>query len=543
MKHIAYYIHFVLLLLAMQLLSCIKNDIPYPVRELSITYVGGEEFTMQSIDEQNRVVTLALDEQCDIANVTIDSVATTSEATLSSNLIATFDLRTPIYVTLSQYQDYEWTICATQEIERYFNVAGQIGSSVIDADNLTATAFVPEGTALDQITITGLKLGAADVTTYSPAIDELTNFSSSAFRYVYVTSHGRTERWKLMVETTDVVVFLSQCDVWATMAWLTAAGDVSNGCGFFYRTLGSETWIAVDDEAITQASGTFSTQITGLTPYTDYEFMAYAGDDVSPIVEERTELIVPLTNGWFEEWYKSGVVWYPYDEGGTAFWASGNPGSTTLGEDYNTTTPTTDLSPQSTGTFAAQLQSRYVLVKFAAGNLFTGKFVKTAGTNGIVAFGQPFTARPIALRGWAKYNGGIIDKIGTVPSGVEIVSGTTLDVGVIYIALGTWTPQEYGYSANETEMLGTNDSPIIIDTRDQTTFFDPSGKDVVAYGEMQFVDNAPDWVEFTIPLTYTSYSTVPTHLVICCTASKYGDYFTGSAASTLYVDDFELIYE
>jgi hypothetical protein len=36
---------------------------------------------------------------------------------------------------------------------------------------------------------------------------------------------------------------------------------------------------------------------------------------------------------------------------------------------------------------------------------------------------------------------------------------------------------------------------------------------------------------------------VPTYLIVVCSASKYGDYFTGGAGSVLYVDDFSLEYD
>ena len=32
-------------------------------------------------------------------------------------------------------------------------------------------------------------------------------------------------------------------------------------------------------------------------------------------------------------------------------------------------------------------------------------------------------------------------------------------------------------------------------------------------------------------------------VVLSCAASRYGDYFTGGLGSTLYVDEFELIYD
>ena len=32
------------------------------------------------------------------------------------------------------------------------------------------------------------------------------------------------------------------------------------------------------------------------------------------------------------------------------------------------------------------------------------------------------------------------------------------------------------------------------------------------------------------------------YLIVVASASKYGDYFTGSKSSVMYVDDFSLIY-
>lgn len=163
--------------------SCIDNDVPYPVVELRIAGVEGSGFTVSGISIANRTVALTLDEKTDIRKVGIDKVTfdvatsnpmmTDTESFIgqiktSRPLSGEFDLRSPLYVTLSLYQDYEWTIVAEQPIERAFTVAGQIGATVIDAQKRTATAYVPKGTNLGDITVTRLKLGPADITTYSP---------------------------------------------------------------------------------------------------------------------------------------------------------------------------------------------------------------------------------------------------------------------------------------------------------------------------------------------------------------------------------------
>ena len=92
--------------------SCIENDIPYPVVPVEILGLEGTGFAVGQIDPVRRTVTLTLDERTDIERVTITSARITDKATGAEALTGTFDLRTPRYVTLSLYQDYEWTVRA-----------------------------------------------------------------------------------------------------------------------------------------------------------------------------------------------------------------------------------------------------------------------------------------------------------------------------------------------------------------------------------------------------------------------------------------------
>ena len=204
-----------------------------------------------------------------------------------------------------------------------------------------------------------------------------------------------------------------------------------------------------------------------------------------------------------------------------------------------------DTCPGSTGYYSVRLESMFAnmagIGKFAAGNPFVGKYVSTVGTNGIVGFGRKFTSRPLALRLWVKYNCGAIDKIGTLPMGSELKMGDK-DTGSIFIALGTWTKEKYGVDASG-EIKGTDDSPLIVDTRDKGTFFNPKSEAVVAYGELMLNESITEWQEVIIPLEYTTTSVVPTHITIVCSASRLGDYFTGSTQSVMWLDDMELLYE
>ncbi len=525
------------IVVAASLSSCIKNDIPYPVVDLSITDIQGVGFTMRNVDYSTRTVTLELDETTNIESVEITNVSYTPDAELSMPLIGSFDMRYPIEVTLSLYQEYKWSIVAEQNIERTFVVQGQIGQAEINADNLTAKAYVSESTNLEEITILELKLGPEGITTMSPSIDEITYFET--YRTVVVSYYSTVQTWRLYVEQTDVLVSLTQCDLWATKVDIAAAGDSSTECGFYYRTEGSEQWIMASDEDITKSEGSFATTIYNLEPNTTYQFKAFSAENESEIITGTTEQAVALTNGGFEEWSKPSTPWLPYLDTSTRYWDTGNTGSAIAG--INLTTPCQDdLRPGTDGIYSAELSSKKVLVKFAAGNIFVGKFVKVSGTNGIIGFGQPFEQRPTALRGWVKYNCGTIDMVGTVPPGETIVSGETSDMGIIYAALGTWTPEEFGWSYGE--MLGDEQTPIIVDTRDSSTFFNPYSDAVISYGELILSESQEEWLEFTIPLTYRSTTTTPTHIVIVASSSRYGDYFTGSTSSTMWLDDFELVY-
>ena len=115
------------------------------------------------------------------------------------------------------------------------------------------------------------------------------------------------------------------------------------------------------------------------------------------------------------------------------------------------------------------------------------------------------------------------------------------DNGMIYIAVGTWTPEEYGISQGE--QFGSAENPIAIDTRNPSSFFDPASPAVIGYGQLPLTTSYSEWQEFTIPLKYVATNRKPTHIVVVCSASRWGDYFIGSTSSVLVVDDLELIYD
>lgn len=517
------------------LAGCVRNDVPYPVVKIDIVSLEVEGLLSEPvIDSEAHTVALELDEVTDIRKVNISNVVLTEGATSDVSFPGVFDLRYPIYANLTKYETTaEWVISATQQIERHFSVEGQMGEAEIDPIGCVVTLYVPIDYDLNNVVVLDAKLGPRDITTYSPDPMSLTSFHDTV-RHIEVRYHDDiVEDWTVRVVPKDIEIELSQVDAWAKRIWLQGNGRAESDLGFRYRVAGSETWLSVAD--VTNDGGSISACIEGLEPLTTYEVVAFSGENESEVVTVTTEDVMELVNGGFEEWSFTDGTYYPYLEGGTPFWATGNDGakvaSTILTE------PTSDVRPGTTGKQAAALQSKKAALmgigKFAAGNIFLGRFGGLQGVNGLVFFGRPSTARPVALRGWVRYNQGVIDELGAVPTSCPDLKKGDPDEGQIFIAVGDWTAEEYG---------GDADSPVSIDTSKESTFFNIKGKNVIGAGELILTESTDGWVEFTIPMDYTSTSSVPTHIIIVCTGSRFGDYFTGSTQSLMLVDDLELVY-
>lgn len=554
--------------------GCIENDLPLPTITVNIAEIKGEGFTVKELDVVNRSLVLMLDERTDIRNVRIDSVgyaivphnvssgidldAALGEVTATVEFPGTFDLRGPIRMKLSLYEDFDWTISAEQTIDRRFRVAGQVGKPVFDVANHTATAYVAKSADRSHVSIEELRLEPDGITTYSPTVEELSkkDFAES-MRFVNVTCHGRTEQWMIYILPTELKVempSLPQENAWPGVIWLYGTGVEGLPMGFRYRVKGDATadgeaaWSEVPAEQITVSGGSFNGYLNRV-PGVAYEFKAYCGDDETDVAEVPAGEVPPqVPNASFEEWSTSdkGIV-YPYAAGAEPYWGTGNMGAAIANE---TLTQGCDPRPGSSGRYGAHLKSKFANVlgigKFAAGNIFTGLYFATDGTNGLLTFGRKFTARPTAMRLWVKFKGGTIDYAGrNTPSGIGIGSP---DNGSIYIALGTWKKEDYGVVPASVpkyggQLLGTDDSPICIATRDIGSLFKSTGPDVVGYGECNLVDDIDEWTQLTIPIKYRATNIEPTNLLIVCASSRWGDYFTGSTRSEMWIDDIELIYE
>ena len=174
---------------------------------------------------------------------------------------------------------------------------------------------------------------------------------------------------------------------------------------------------------------------------------------------------------------------------------------------------------------AAKLESKGVaLVGLAVGNIYTGKFVKanTSLTNpgAELDWGVSFTSRPLALKGYLDYRPGTINK---TKAPYNNMSGKP-DIANIQVFLTDWS------------------APFRISTSSGKFVDYDTDAGIIARGTADF-NQTSGYIEFTIPLTYRSTTRIPRYLVIAASASKYGDYFTGSTSSVMYVDEFSFVYD
>lgn len=512
------------LLLAVGMAGCIHNDLPYPRIPQFILQLAAEgESQPARLDSLNYKATIFLEETVDIRNVVFTRFEITEGAKADPNLLeGTYDLSTPKVVTLSLYQDYPWLITAEQEILRYLDIEGQIGETAIDVVGRRVLVRVPETADLSDLNLTAIKLGPEGITTMVPDLKPGKINLSSPLR-VAVTCFERTEDWTIYVEKTELVVQTTSVDAWSQVIWAYGNGPADVRNSFQYKQKDAEDWIDVDPESVNQTQGAFSVCIPHLTPLTEYVVRSVSGKDIGNEITVTTQSTEVLPDGSFDQWWQNGRIWCPWNEGGVQFWDTGNTGAATLGQ--SNVVPSDDV-PAGTSGKSAQLETRFVGIagigKLAAGSIYTGKFAKVDGTNGILDFGREWNLRPTKLRGYMKFHS---EPINYANADYQNLLNRP-DSCHIYIAMTDWT------------------APYQIRTNPKNRqLFNPNSPEVIAYGEIIRGSDTDGWVAFEIELKYRSTSRIPRYLQITCAASKYGDYFTGGAGTCLWVDDLSLSYD
>ena len=320
-------------------------------------------------------------------------------------------------------------------------------------------------------------------------------------------------------------VYTSRATIYGTIL----KSDLS-GLKFRYRAEGASDWTVVE----ATVDGTqMSASISGLTASTTYEYQAICdGFTIADVKTFKTEEAAQLPNNSFEDWQTSSSPYLIYASGEDMFWDSGNHGSSTMNK--NVTVPSTTLFHS--GSRSIDLKSQFVGIgsigKFAAGNVFVGKYLKTDGTDGILGWGRPFSSRPTKLTGYVKYSPKTID------NNAGVVDGATgMDKGQIFIAL--WD------DSKETDSSTGESWPKIIKTKSsERMLFDSNSEHIIAYGTIIFTEatEGEGLIPFTIDLEYRSNKR-PSAIILTCSASYYGDYFCGGNGSEMWLDDLQLVYE
>ena len=362
-----------------------------------------------------------------------------------------------------------------------------------------------------------------------------------------VTVDGTMTQYEctITVNPNDASAALLSVNPWAKFAYLKAESVNPGGADistlkFQYRKKDAADWTDAEaTEETDEESHKFYTGKTGaLEPATKYEYRLASADGKSfttPAEEFTTEAATVLPNGGFEDWCDKDAgtalvnqnTAFPcsgtdYDNG-NRFWDTSNRGANSMGT-KNPTNKATDL--KQSGKYSAKLGTIEVFGKLAAASLYVGDFgVANASGSATIDFGKPFTSRPIALKGYYKYTPKVMNKVDGMPEGVTLEVNKTMDQCAIYIAL----------------VKGV----VHVNSADEDTYFDPEGDNVVAYGALPSgaATSGDGLVAFNIPLEYKNLTEKPTHIIIVCAASKYGDYMSGGVGSTLYLDDFSLVYD
>ena len=515
-------------------------------------YAGLDSVTIVKGEDAKKTVT------CTLANVLVtvefDDAFKAAFKTAEIDVIDTLNASTSLSFTKE----------TAETMKGYFPVTGMFADLVVT--NQKGTQHSRRDTVRD--------VKARDNVILRYKVAESENGSTN----INVTLDGSTRTFIYTIGVPTVAKTTLTADAanaWSSFAYLSArysfAGVPDNSkFAFEYQADGSSDWTKVSD--LEKGSGnTFTAKVTGLTPATKYKYrLSYNdGEFASEPVEFTTEEVVALYNGNLDSWWRAKEEdtspWYSILEADAtsassdsegnifSFWDSGNGGTAMMSA--NPTKPEAE-EVHTVGGQAAILSSQFVGVdlglykagKFAAGNLFTGHFCKAniSTYQARIMFGQPFTSRPTQLKGWFKYNRGeTVDYPDGTDSRKTELQNSGGDQCSVYIALTdnegvTYEGHNYAYEING-DLSGDNpDAYQYKNAIDFTT----DNKDIIAYGTITEAEakGTGSWQQFTIDLKYRDLTRVPKYIIVVASASKYGDYFTGSTSSVMYIDDFELVY-
>lgn len=518
--------------------SCMENPLSYPrvpaeILAFEVTYQKSV-----NIDTEKRRVDIVLDETADLDSIQLLRYEYTEMATPDIELPEILDFNDSIKVVFTTYPDqsYEWVIKATRPIERYVVCDDMVGEPEINVEDRTVLAHFPEGYDLMNIRFEKIKLeprtskvdstfGVISVEGVETAVKEKVELPmtldcviSRRFKILY---KEEAYEWTFTAVHKIIELQISSVNAWCYRAGINAEFQGKGNAHIEYKEASAEEWIPLESTV----SGTKVTaDVEQLSEGTDYVARIVNDDKISEEFPFTTETPEQLPNMSFDEWHQGdpgGYTWYPMPEGGGMIWGTANTG-------VNMMSAVNSTSPESTfvvkkGGKAVKMESVVAFGKFAAGNIYTGEFVKavlTPAPGAELDWGTPFTTRPYSLKGYYSYSPKKIDV--AAPEYADLLG--TNDKAQILVFLADW------------------DSPFRVATATQTFVDLENDPSIIALGSIETdVDTKGKYVEFECVLEYRD-DRKPTYIVAVACSSLYGDYFTGGKGSLMYVDEWEFIY-
>lgn len=570
----ALYKHILALLLPSLLFlsSCaIRDDFPLPLRLSQITSfevegqcdASGHGTGSAVINNDDCTIDVYVSDTVDIRRLWVKSLTASKNATITVDPDAStmpipehgvdsttvgkvyVDFTNPVELTLHTYQEYKWTIRVHQIINREVSVSGQVGPAIIDPINENVIVYVSTSQSLINVQVFKFSIGGEHGTVSpDPTQEESCNFSRMATYDVTYGYSREIHKWHLFVYQTDATINTT-ATAFARSVSATISGNMQNGTTPIveYRVKGDGNWMTFPSEQVQAISSNYTAELTSLSPNTTYEYRVTAGSSATSTLSFTTAPAEQLENGSFDAWHTDAAndkLYLPWATSASSYWDTGNHGATTVGA--SNSTPATEGDR----TFA-NLQSKYIVIKFAAGNIFTGEYLKTDGTNGILGFGRPFRSFPTKMQFDYRYKTSPITRPANLESKWEESYGRYIskdmymnmknkpDSCQIYIALiGDQDEEEYNGKTY----------PYIIRTRPSNLhLFNPKSENVIGYAQLTQGNDVSDWTTETLNIAYRYPNRTPKYILVVASSSKYGDYFVGGEESLLQLDNIKLLYE
>ena len=560
----------------------IPNDIPFPIRESNITAIEVDGMSDETgltkgsakIDKSSRTVTIYVNDSVDISKLKITRFEVSNEASIvadnehcqspsefPAHSFSVAPTKNNTYVDftdgeasfiLRTYQDYTWTVKVTQVIHREVEVEGQVGNAVIDPDSRNVVLYVSQGTDLSRLKVNKFSLGGPHGTVIpDPSTMDSYSFSSPQTFYVRNAWTAISYKWVVSVYISTESV-ATTAKVFARSVSATIEGTMQNGSQptVEFRRKGESSWNTLSNSAVISVGASYKAELTGLAAGSSYEYRVTVDGNATKEQTFTTAPAAQLDNSHFDNWQSEVLsngrtLYNPWSKDGESFWDTGNRGATSVGE--SNSTPTTDTSTGSGN--AANLLSKWIVIKFAAGNIFTGSYLKTDGTNGILSFGRPFTSFPTKLQFDYKYHSATINRpTKDLSEAWDDAYGDYINKDMflhlkgqpdscqVYVALTDWDGETYE-GDGETY-------PFIIRTRpSELHLLDLNDDHIIAYAQMTKGEDVSQWTRQTLMLNYRHTDRTPKWIVVVASSSKYGDYFVGGEGSLLNIDNMKLLYE